>query len=157
MRNLYFILNNSFEINQPINHFYKLETMKLSIKILAIIALLLTFSFAANAQRGDRQAPEPEEMAERQTAGMVEHLSLDENQAVQVAAINLTYANKMKEAHENNEGDREAMKEIRATIDAEKAAELKLLLTEEQFIAFEKMLAEKGNERKGKGPRGGRN
>lgn len=125
--------------------------MKLSIKFLAIVALVFTFNFAANAQRGDRQPPSPEKMAERQTTRMVEHLALSETQAAQVQQIHLAYAQKMHEARENNEGNREAMKEIRTAINTEKETELQQVLTAEQFQTYAETKAKRGKGRKGKG------
>jgi len=129
--------------------------MKLSIKYLAIVALFFTFTFAATAQRGDRQPKDPATMAEKQTTRMVEDLSLDATQTAQVQAINLTYAQKIQEARENNEGDRAAMKEIKAAINTEKSAEMQQVLTEAQFQTYTEMEANRGKgKRKGKGKRG---
>ena len=124
-------------------------------KFLAFIALFFTFTFAANAQRGDGQRLAPEDMAEKETTRMVEKLSLDQTQAAKIKEINLTYAKKMQAAHEDNKGDREAMKEIGAAIDTEKSAELKQVLTQSQFTAYEQMKGENGKGR-GKGKKGSR-
>ncbi|MEM1120248.1 MAG: DUF4890 domain-containing protein [Bacteroidota bacterium] len=124
--------------------------MKSPIKFVVIIALFFAFTFSANAQRGDRPPRDPAQMAERQTTQMVEKLGLDEIQTVKVKEINLAYAKKMQEAHEDNEGNREALREIRTAINTEKSAELKLILTEEQFSAYEEMQAKRGKgKRKG--------
>ncbi|MEM1322419.1 MAG: DUF4890 domain-containing protein [Bacteroidota bacterium] len=120
--------------------------MNKSIKILAVIAFVFTLSFAASAQRGGRSI-DPEQMAEKETTQMVEKLSLDAQQTADVKAINLAYANKMKEAREANKGDRAAMKEVRKTINQARSTELKEILTAEQFQAYEEMQA---NRRKGK-------
>lgn len=127
--------------------------MKSSIKFLAIIALFFTFNFAANAQRGVGQQHDPKQMAERQTTQMVEQLTLDETQTAKVKEINLTYAKKMQEAREDNKDNREAMKEIGAAINLEKSTEMKQVLTEAQFKAYEEMQVKKG---RGKGGKGGR-
>lgn len=129
--------------------------MKASIKFLAMIALIFTFSFAANAQRGgDRERPMPEQMAERQTERMVEQLELNDTQAAQVEKINLAAAVKMQEARENSDGDREAMKEVRTAIRTEQTAALQSVLTEAQFQTYEESLAQGGKRKKGKGRRG---
>lgn len=127
--------------------------MKSSIKFLAIIALFFTFNFAANAQRGVGQQHDPKQMAERQTTQMVEQLTLDETQTAKVKEINLTYAKKMQEAREDHKDNREAMKEIGAAINLEKSTEMKQVLTEAQFKAYEEMQVKKG---RGKGGKGGR-
>lgn len=124
--------------------------MKSPINFLVIVALFFAFTFTANAQRGDRQPHDPKQAAEKQTTRMVEKLSLNEIQTAQVKEINLTYAQKLQAAHENNKGNREAMKEISTAINTEKAAELKRVLTAEQFTAFEEMQPKRGKgKRKG--------
>lgn len=129
--------------------------MKSSIKFLAIIALFFTFNFAANAQRGGGKQPDPAQMAERETTQMVEKLGLNDTQAVKVKEINLTYAKKMQEAMAGREENRDAMKEIGAAIQKEKSAEMKIVLLEKQFKAYEKMQAEQGDRMKGNGGKNG--
>ena len=127
--------------------------MKLLSKFLVITTLLFAFSFAANAQRGNRQPLNPEQMAENQTTQMVEKLSLDAVQTAKVKELNLTYAKKMHEAREDNKGNRDAMKEILASIDTEKKAELKQVLTEVQFKSYEEMQGKKKTRKRKKGNR----
>ena len=121
-------------------------------KFLAFIALFFTFTFAANAQRGDGQRLAPEDMAEKETTRMVEKLSLDQTQAAKIKEINLAYAKKMQEAREGNTGNRSAMQEIATAINNEKATELKTVLTAEQYKTYEQMEAGRA---KGKGKPGG--
>ncbi len=124
--------------------------MKSSIKYLTFIALFFVLSFTAEAQRGggERTPPNPTEKAERQTSKMVEVLGLDNAQASRISAINLTYANQMHTAHENNKEDREAMKAARAAIKNARKAELSQVLTTAQITKYEEMHA---NRKKGKG------
>ena len=126
--------------------------MKLSMKILAIVALFFTSNFAANAQRGG-ESHDPEQMAERETSRMTEKLSLDEVQTAKVQELNLMYAKEMQEAREENKGDREHMKEMEAVINSEKSAEMKLILTEAQFKTYEEMQSKSGRGAGGKGSR----
>ena len=130
--------------------------MKSSIKFLAIIALVLTCTFAANAQRGGGKSIDPTEMAEKETAQMVEKLSLNEKQTAQISAINLDYAKEMHEAHEANKDDRDGLKEISTSIQTRKSAELKYVLTEAQFKTYEEMQLKGGKGREGEGGKGGR-
>lgn len=129
--------------------------MKLSSKIFTTIALILAISFSANAQRGERKAQDPEKRAAKQTAQMIEKLALSEDQATKVQEINLAYAIKMKEARENNKESREAMKEMRKEMDSAKNAELKAVLTQEQFQTLETMEKQR-KPRRGKGKSGNR-
>jgi len=129
--------------------------MKSSIKFLAIIALFFTFNFAAHAQRGGGPSLNPEQMAEKETTRLVEELTLDEAQAAKVKEINLAYAKKMQEARDDNKGNRDAMKEIVASIHTEKSAEMKMILSEAQFKTFEEIQAKQAGRKKGRGGKGG--
>ena len=124
--------------------------MKSSIKFLVILALVFTISFTANAQRGERKAPDPEKMAEKQTSKMVEKLALDQTQAAKVQAINLTYAKKMHEAREEHKEARDAMRKIGDAIHSEKSAEMKTILTDAQYKSYEEMEKKRGPHKGGK-------
>ncbi len=83
---------------------------------------------------------DPAARAEDTTERMTKQLGLSEEQAAKVAVINSTYAEKMKAERAQSEADREARKtRMRAMKDA-RDAELKNVLTPEQF---EKMLAQR--------------
>ena len=125
--------------------------MKLSINVLLFTALFLFMGFNADAQRRGGP-PNAEEMANKQTEHMTEELSLSTDQVAKVEAINLDYAKRIQAAREENAGNRSAMKEIMTAIENEKAAEMKTVLTEDQYKSFEEMQA---NQAKPKGRRGG--
>lgn len=132
--------------------------MKSSIKFLAIVALFFSVNFTAFAQQRG-QPLDAEQMAEKQTTQMVEKLNLDEAQTSKVKAINLIYAKRMQEAHEDNKDNREAMKEVRTAINAEKSADLSLVLTDDQFKAYQELeqdRGQRGGARKGGNRRGGK-
>lgn len=124
--------------------------MKSSVKFLAAVTLFFAFSFAAQAQRGG-QPLNPEQMAEKQTAQMVENLHLDQAQADRVKAINLNYATKLQEVRQENTGNREAMKELSTAIRSEQRAELQTVLTAEQFKTYEETQAQKASRGGDKG------
>jgi len=119
--------------------------------ILSLIAIL-TITLTMEAQRQQRRnMGTPEEMAKKQTERMKEGLSLNEDQVTKVSAINLKYNKKFKEMRKNASGDRTAMREAMMTVRKERNAEMKKVLTEEQY---EKMLAkekEMMKQRKGQG------
>ena len=121
-------------------------------KLIALsFALLLSLNLVI-AQQGEskeKHMKDPESRAEKQTQRMTEKLSLTETQVKQVAAINLTFAEKMKSAKEaatEKEAGRAAFKAIRD----EHHAAIKTVLTPEQVSKFETDL----ENRKGKGRRG---
>lgn len=122
--------------------------MKSSINVFLFAAFFLFMGFNADAQRRGGP-PSPEDMSAKQTEHMTEKLGLSEDQTAKVKAINLTYAQKIQEAREENSGDRSAMQEITTAINKEKAAELKTVLTDEQYKTFEQMQASE-SKRKGK-------
>ncbi|MEO1259278.1 MAG: hypothetical protein AAFZ15_10805 [Bacteroidota bacterium] len=114
--------------------------MKITKRILPALLLLLIAVFAMHAQRADRQF-DPEKMAEKQTAHMTEKLSLDEQQVEKVKAINLKYAEQAKVQKEQAEAERATKRAERQKIQEAKKAELKEVLTDEQFAEMEKMQA----------------
>lgn len=126
--------------------------MKLLSKVLVATTLLLALNFSATAQRGG--APNSEQMAERETTRMVEKLNLDDAQTAKVQELNLKYANKVIDARQENKGNREAMQQLKTTIDTEKAADMKLVLNEEQFNTYTEM--QNQPKKGGKGKRGGK-
>ncbi|MCB0521520.1 MAG: DUF4890 domain-containing protein [Lewinellaceae bacterium] len=130
--------------------------MKFIIKFFALTLLLTaTFNFA-QAQRGDRNA-DPVQRAEKQTMTMKEKLSLSEKQTEKVREINLKYANKMKETRAaNQDGDRSAMRETMTKLRQDQDAELKGVMTSEQFEIWTKMREEKPKQRSPKDDRKGK-
>jgi len=118
-----------------------------------LLAFLVTGGFAAaQAQPGGMgMGMDPEKRAEQQTATMTEKLSLSEAQTAKVREINLKYANKMKEARDKADGDREAMRATMTTLRSEQDKELQTVLTEEQWQQWLKIREEMKNNRPGWG------
>lgn len=98
---------------------------------------------------------DPAEMAKRQTERMTTALELSEEQAASIQEINMTYANIMVEARENRTGDREEMRATMEGIRTDRDAEIKTVLTEEQYATFvelaAKQRANRGERGKGEG------
>ena len=108
---------------------------------LALIIIVGTAAWAqpeggpgGNERRG---GGDPAERAERLTASMTELLTLTEKQQNEVGDLNLEYAMKMKEAHQESKGDREAMWSAMKSLNEEKDTELATILTEEQMQLYE--------------------
>lgn len=128
------------------------------ISILGLMATML-FTVQVYAQQGPGQGPgggrfnmEPKEMAARQTEQMKKELNLTDEQLPKVEELNLKYAEKMKEARDQANGDRDAMRSTMRSMMAEKDKELKNILTEDQWTAFLKMREERMQN--GRGRRG---
>jgi len=140
--------------------------MKITAKsILLVLALLVTSFTSLQAQRGGGRSPEA--TAERQTKMMTDSLTLSPAQVKKANEINLKYAKmkaeSRKTARENmaSDGDREAMRNnMRAMykkVEAERKAELSVILTSDQNARLEQVEANRENnrgERVGKGNRG---
>jgi len=132
--------------------------MKNSLKFLSLI-FLFTLPFSqVNAQRGPGGAKggkSPEERAQAQTGRMTEHLSLSEKQAEKVGEINLKYAQQLKDARQNFEGDdRSSLRTTMHDIRTKHEEELSTVLTSEQFeqfkVAQEEMRQNRGKRKGGK-------
>lgn len=129
--------------------------MKITKRILPTVLMLVIGFFALQAQRtAERRPMDPEKMAEKQTARMTEQLNLDEKQAEQVTAINLKYAEQSKGNKEQAKAEREARKAERQQMQETKMAELKQVLTPEQYAEMEKAQAERSERRGGHGKGG---
>jgi hypothetical protein len=149
-----------FTIKQPnFRHIFKPFKMNnMKFKVPMMMVLQFAIAVATNAQQGGGppsggRGGDPIQRAEMQTKMMIDSLSLSTKQGEKVKEVNLKYANKQKEARAaNTDGDWEKM---RATMDAlrtEQNAELKTMLTQEQYDRWQK-IAEAQWQRKG-GPQG---
>ena len=124
--------------------------MKLSIKVLSMLALIFAVSFTATAAQQTKKHPRnPEQFAKRHTTKLVKKLSLDHYQAAAVEEINLRSARGLQKARKISNGDRIAMKKARKKINNAKHYEMKQVLTPKQYIAYEHLLAERKAKRKG--------
>lgn len=116
--------------------------MKSIFRLVAMQAFVFTLSYAALAQPGG-PPPSPEEMAKRQTTHLAEELDLDDAQKAKLQEINLAFAQKLEAMREEGRDHREAMREKRETVQKERVAQLKEVLSEEQFKAFEEMKSDR--------------
>lgn len=126
--------------------------------LLAAVALMFSVSmFAQQPQRGERREFKPEEMATRMADGMKKELNLNDEQYKSVYNLYLKRGEEMKARRDkgqqgqqvNREARREEMKKSQEAMNAE----LKKILTAEQYTKYEEML-KKQRQRQG-GPRGG--
>ncbi len=113
--------------------------------IFTILFVSLTVSANAQPQHKEFNA---EDMSKMQTERMKEELNLSDKQTTEVGAINLKFAQKMDEQRKNSSGDRESMREEMETMREERNAEMKKVLTEEQY---EKMLKNEEEMMKNRG------
>lgn len=127
-------------------------------KFLMFIALAMMISFAACSQPPQGQGPQgnysPEEMAKRQTEMIKEATGIDDAIAKKVHEVNLKYANQTAELRKKY-SSREEMREPMMKMREQRDAELKTLLTEEQFTKYKEKQEEMRQQRQGGGGPGG--
>ncbi len=127
-----------------------------TLKIVGIIAILL-FNFQLKAQDQDKIKKTPEEKAKNQTKAINKVCNLTDEQFPKVEKIILTSNLKLNELKSNKPTQRgEKIKEFQA-IKENQDAEMKQILSSEQFMKYQKLLneqIEKIRER-GKGKRDG--
>ena len=132
-------------------------TMK---KILfAAVALIFSVSMFAQApQRGERREFKPEEMATRMADGMKKELNLNDEQYKSVYNLYLKRGEEMKarrdKGQQGQQVDREARREEMKKNQEAMNAELKQILTPEQYTKYEEMLKKQQQRQRQGGPRG---
>ncbi len=102
--------------------------------------------------RGERQghSPDPEKRADRMTQHMTEKLALSADQAAKVKTINLDFAKQQQTLHaEAPEGERPEAKAVEK-LRKQHQAQLKKVLTKEQYSQWEEMAKERKQGRNGK-------
>lgn len=126
--------------------------------IAALIMSMITFAQPPGGQGGNQF--DPEEMVKRQTEQMVTDLTLNADQTKKVEEINRKYGKKMNEMFQGNRdggGDWSKMREKMEAIRTDKNAELKTVLTDDQYnkyIEIEKKRMEEMRQRRGTGNQG---
>ncbi len=144
-------------------------------KIILALCTVFTFAIGANAQneaKKERKQPTKEEMVKHQTDRMAERLDLNDKQKKELLKLNTEYFGKMgrnmtpRKNGEKRERPTDAqMKEMRKKYEEGQKkynADLKKILTDEQFSKYEKMQQDmkkrrgQRDGRQGKGPRGRR-
>lgn len=111
-----------------------------------VMVLISAFMVSSIALAQNRQQMSAEEMASKQTDRMSECLSLSNDQKSKIKALNLKYAKKHQETRQQNKAVREAKRAEMQKLQEQKDAELKTILTDEQFKQY------KEKEKKGKKP-----
>lgn len=114
-------------------------------KFIKIIFTIICTYFALTvnplqAQMSPDKMPEPKVIAEKEMESLKKELTLTEEQVKKIAPINLKYAEKRKEMAEEamNAGDWAGMGAKMETLSQEKSAELKPILTDAQYVDYQK-------------------
>ncbi|TKG93446.1 DUF4890 domain-containing protein [Puteibacter caeruleilacunae] len=80
---------------------------------------------------------DPKERAQKSTKAMIEKLSLNKEQGEKIGEINLKYAEKMQEIFKKGKGNRDQMRSSMQTMRKDQEAEIKKVLTEEQYKKYQ--------------------
>ena len=131
-------------------------------KKLLFTAVALMFSvsmFAQQPQRGEHREFKPEEMATRMADGMKKELNLNDEQYKSVYNLYLKRGEEMKarrdKGQQGQQVSREARREEMKKNQEAMNAELKKILTAEQYTKYEEMLKKQQQRQRQGGPRGG--
>lgn len=108
---------------------------------LALAAGLIATTAHAQDARGGGANITPEQRAERQTAMMTKRLGLSPDQVEKVKAINLKHAQDAQAVRDARKDEKGAQPGAMKDMKAEKDAELKAVLTPEQFTTWTQMEA----------------
>lgn len=130
----------------------------LKLGLSTLLFILVFTQLQAQGPGGKQGQMDPEKRAEQQTAMMTQKLGLSEAQATKIKEINLKYAAKAKTLREaNTGGDRTAMRGQMTTLRTEQDAELKTMLTSDQWATWEKVQTEQraNRDERGKGSKRG--
>ncbi|WP_099463632.1 hypothetical protein [Parabacteroides provencensis] len=123
--------------------------MKKVIGLCLVIVLSSVSVFARDGKRMDKRNDDSSKRYER----MVESLKLDEKQAAEFRKINQEFADKMKVEREKAKVVRDKKRAEMTAMRTERDAQLKKVLTEEQYKLYQEKMAAKKIHRKGNGRR----
>ncbi|MFV0590228.1 MAG: hypothetical protein ACK5M7_02480 [Draconibacterium sp.] len=126
-------------------------------KLGLVLLSVIVFATVTMAQDRGSRSFDPKEMAKRQTEELTKALGLNKDQQAKVLALNTKMGEKrssMFQEMRNGGGDREAMREKMTKLRDEEKAEMKKILTEDQYKKYEKYLEEQ-RARRGQGRPGG--
>jgi len=123
-------------------------------KILFLAATLFTFlAFSVNAQqRGPRERQTPEQQATRMVTRLNEELKLTEAQQKELQTWFTNSFKKREETFQKNRENREAMRTQMQKDRAATDAQLKKILTEEQYKTYKANEEKRQKERQQRGP-----
>ena len=134
--------------------------MKTLSNIIILTFLLALVSFQVQAQGGPgMRNMDPEEIAQLQTDQMKEQMELSEEAWSQVEDINLAYVKKTQAVFEKHGRNRDAIRPELESLNKEKNAELKEILSKEQMKVYrdiQKANREEMRKRREERPEGGR-
>ncbi len=106
--------------------------MRKKLILVSSIIWMMVFTACGQAPQGGRPQRTPEELAKRQTDFIKEATGIDDATTAKVDVISLKYAKETAKLREKYT-DREAMREPMKELNEKREAELKTVLTPDQF------------------------
>ncbi|MBL7955372.1 MAG: hypothetical protein JNJ91_10060 [Flavobacteriales bacterium] len=103
-------------------------------KKLMIVAVLASMTLAAQAQEKEKRTPQ--ERAKARTEHMTKELALSPEQQAKVEAINLKYADQVEAVRSEREAERTAKREAAKAMHDAHDAEMKAVLTADQYTKW---------------------
>ena len=117
---------------------------------LCLVVLVCSVSlFAQDGKRGAKRGGDPAQRCEK----MIADLKLDEKQAADFRKVETEFKEKMKAEREKTDADRQKMREEMTSMRNDRDAQIKKILTEEQYKQYQEMQPTK-SPRKGHGRKG---
>ena len=143
------------KVNKEIQFKFKLVQMKKLGILLMFLVLGTTVSLAQN--RDGQRNFDPAESAKKQTEELKELLGLKKDQEKKVYDVNLKAGKQMAEMRKSMQagGDRTGMREKFGEMREKSNKEMKKILTEDQYVKYEKYVTERRSNR-GQGGGGNR-
>ena len=99
-----------------------------------IVAALASMTLAAQAQEKEKRTPQ--ERAKARTEHMTKELALSPDQQAKVEAINLKYADQVEAVRSEREAERTAKREAAKAMHDAHDAEMKAVLTADQYTKW---------------------
>jgi len=119
------------------------------------ICILIVTIFAFGNIQAQQQKRSPEERAKRQTQMVKEQCALTDSQAVIFENIALKYSKLMEGFRDIPRDSTQLRRNKMDELNQKQTAEVKTILTPEQFVKYEKWMEENRNRMGGGGNRGG--
>ena len=115
-------------------------------KVIGLFLVILISTATVFAQGGDRQGKkgDPSKPSEK----MIEELKLDDKQAAEYRKVEADFLEQMKKERESVKEDREKMREKMTAMRTEKDAQIKKILTDEQYKQYQEKQKKADSPRK---------
>ena len=115
-------------------------------KVIGLFLVILISTATVFAQGGDRHGKkgDPSKRSEK----MIEELKLDDKQAAEYRKVEADFLEQMKKERESVKEDREKMREKMTAMRTEKDAQIKKILTDEQYKQYQEKQKKADSPRK---------